>query len=152
MTRIAVPALLAATLAMSLAVRPGLAQAQPAPVAAADSPSKRDAMIERRVAELHAKLKVTASEESQFSAFAQVMRENARHMDGLAQQHGQTVAEGNAVDQMKSYAALAQAHAEDTQRLVPAFSNLYEALTPEQKKAADQSFKSFGQGPKRGQI
>ena len=146
MNRMTAPALLVALLAMS----PALAQPAPGNAPAASS-AKRDVMIERRISELHSKLKVTPSEEGQFSAFADVMRENARHLDGLAGQHAQAVSSGSAVDQMKSYATLAQAHAEDVQRLVPAFSNLYDVLTPEQKKAADQSFKSFGQGPKRGQ-
>ncbi len=142
MIRMTAPALLAAILLASPVL------AQPAPGSA---PAKRDAKIERRISELHARLKVTPSEEGQFSTFADVMRENARRMDGLAGQHAQAVSSGSAVDQMKSYATLAQAHAEDAQRLVPAFSNLYDVLTPEQKKAANESFKSFGQGPKRGQ-
>ena len=144
MIRMTAPALLAACLAIS----PALAQPAPGNAAPAASSAKRDAMIERRIAELHGRLKVTPSEEGQFSAFADVMRENARHLGGLAGQHAQAVSSGTAVDRMKSYAPLAQAHAEDAQRLVPAFSNLYDVLTPEQKKAADESFKSFGQGPK----
>ena len=43
----------------------------------------------------------------------------------------------NAIDDLRSYAAIAQAHAEDMQRLVPAFETLYGTLTPAQQKDAD---------------
>jgi protein CpxP len=47
----------------------------------------------------------------------------------------------SAVDHMKAYEAITQARADDMQRQVPAFSRLYDSLTPDQKKLADESFR-----------
>ena len=122
------------------------AAAQPATAAAANSatkPSSRDAAIEKRIADLHSRLKITPAEQKPFDDFAQVMRDNAQRMGGLVQKRQASFATGSAVEQMQSYSEMAQAHAEDMQNLTPAFSGLYDALSPDQKKAADQSFRQF---------
>jgi periplasmic protein CpxP/Spy len=49
----------------------------------------------------------------------------------------------NAVENMQSYANIAQRHAQDVQRLVPAFQNLYNSLSDEQRRTADQVFRSY---------
>jgi protein CpxP len=118
------------------------ATATPAPAAV-----RRDVNVERRITELHTRLKITPSEERPFSDFAEIMRENARRMTSLVVERQKVANAGNAVDQMKAYNDMAQAHATDMQRLVPAFSNLYDALSPDQKKLADRSFREFANGP-----
>ncbi len=117
-----------------------------AAVAGAATPAAKHPMVERRIAELRARLKITPSEERPFTEFAQVMRDNADRMEGLLQQQRKNAATQTAVDQMQAYGQLAQAHAEDMQRLAPAFSRLYDALSPDQKKLADQSFRDFSAG------
>jgi hypothetical protein len=44
----------------------------------------------------------------------------------------------NAVQNMPSYAQIAEAHVQHLQKLVPAFDNLYSAMPEQQKKLADQ--------------
>src|SRR5215207_1388482 len=42
--------------------------------------------VEARITELHSKLKITRQQESQWNDVAQIMRENAKTMDALAQE------------------------------------------------------------------
>ncbi|WP_244815944.1 Spy/CpxP family protein refolding chaperone [Caballeronia sp. Lep1P3] len=116
--------------------------------AAASAPpgSKREARVEERIAQLHSSLKITAAEETQWSAFADVMRENARTMGDLYRQRIAQRDTMSALDDMKQYQQITQANADGTKRLVDAFEPLYASLSPEQKKLADTSFRREGQG------
>jgi len=98
-------------------------------------------MTEQRIADLHARLHITAAEQSQWDQFAQVMRDNAKDLDQAYQQRAAKVESMNAVENMQSYAAIEQTRAEDTQKLVPAFQALYASLSDQQKMQADQSFR-----------
>ena len=130
-----------------------LAQANPPPAPGAapaasrapavKSDAARSAAIERRIADIHSRLKITPAEQKPFDDFAQVMRDNAQRMAGLVEKRQETAASGSAVDQMRSYSDMAQAHADDMQHLTTAFSALYEALSPDQRKLADTSFRQF---------
>jgi len=136
-----------------LVAGPVLAQPSPAaaPKAAASKadvsksgPDKRmENRVEQRIAALRSKLEITPEETPAFDEFAGVMRDNAAHMETLLQQRRATLASATAVDDMKSYQSMAQAHVDDLNRLVPAFAKLYDTLSPEQKKLADQSFHDF---------
>jgi protein CpxP len=139
-----------------LAATPLLAQTTPtpttpaapaAPATAATPATHRDAMVERRITELHAKLKITPAEQKPFDDFAQAMRDNATHMDQMVSNRHTMVQTATAVDQLKSYSDMAKAHADEVSNLVAPFSSLYAALSPEQKKMADQSFRDFSNGP-----
>ena len=76
------------------------------------------------------------------------MRENAAHMEALQHERADKVATMNASEDMRSYADVARAHADDLQHLAAAFDTLYAAMTPEQKAAADRTFHEF-QGRRR---
>lgn len=115
----------------------------PAAPAAAASMTKPHPDVEKRIAELRKTLKITPAETTAFDSFAQVMRDNADKIDALIEDRRTNAAALNAVDQLKAYAALAQAHLDEMQRLVPAFSQLYETLAPGQKKIADDDFRNF---------
>ena len=129
------------------AARSPAATATPAAAAApAASATRRDTMVERRITELHSKLKITAAEEKPFGDFAQAMRDNAQRMDQAVSDKRSSAATATAVDQMKAYAELAQAHADEVSHLVGPFSTLYDTLSPEQKRMADQSFRDFSNG------
>lgn len=123
-------------LAAALCTAPAFAQS-PA------TPGHRDAAVESRVTQLHGALKITAAQEPQFDAFAAVMRQNATDMDGLAAKRMASAKSGTAVEQMQTYADMAQAHAQQMQKLLASFFTLYDALTPEQKKLADASFRHY---------
>jgi hypothetical protein len=116
----------------------------PAPTAATPAQSAGDkvalARAEARIKELHTKLHITAAEEPQWEAFTAVMRENAQHTEETAAQHGDP-STMNALDEMRGYAAMAAAHAADMQKMLPAFEALYNSLSPEQKKQADELFR-----------
>jgi len=122
---------------------PPSAQAQP--VMPAPTPAARRMMsrVEKHIAELYSRLHITQAEEPQWRAFAQVMRENAEHMEHAFQAREHEGANMNALEDLRSYAAVAEAHAEDMQRLVPAFQALYEAMPAQQQRTADQVFRTF---------
>jgi len=120
----------------------------PATAEPASRGARRNSSVDRRIDTLRTKLKITPAETKVFDDFAQVMRDNATHMDTLMEQRQQSVSTMSAVDAMKSYQSIAQQHAEDMQRLVPAFATLYDALSPEQKTLADRDFQQFGSRPR----
>ena len=73
------------------------------------------------------------------------MRDNARNMDQTFKERAQNFQSLNAVENMQSYAEIAQRHARDVQRLVPAFQNLYNSLSDEQRRT--RPTRCFGSYP-----
>ena len=116
-----------------------------APAKTRPSPAER---VDARIKSLHDRLKITAAQEPQWNAVAQVMRENAQSMDQVIQQRHQTQ-DMTAVDDLKAYQAIAQAHLQNVQKLLPAFQALYDTLSPEQKNAADDAFSRARRGTRR---
>lgn len=113
--------------------------------------AKREARVEERIAYLHTQLKITPAQETQWKAFAEVMRANGQNMGRLYRQRAQAEQTQSALDNMKQYAMLAQAHADDMKQLVDAFEPLYNSMSPEQKKLADTTFRDHGrEHAKRG--
>jgi hypothetical protein len=47
----------------------------------------------------------------------------------------------SALDDMKQYAEITQAHADGTKKLVDAFQPLYDSMSADQKKLADTTFR-----------
>jgi len=116
--------------------------AAPAPSASTKSPKRsRLSRVETRIKTLHAELKITPDQEQEWDAVAQVMRDSASNIDQLAQQRQQNNANMTAVDNLKSYQAIADAHADEMNKLVPAFDALYEKMSPDQQKNADMVFR-----------
>ena len=157
--------LASAAMAASLAL-PGAALAQstaaPAPVtpppAATASPlaaqpapgNNAEQRVETHIRQLHAQLRITPAEQPQWDQFAQVMRDNAKDMDQLMQQRTSGFATMSAVENLQSYARIAQQHAEHTQKLAAAFQALYADFSDAQKKHADVVFRSRGDHAMRG--
>ena len=115
--------------------------AQPPPDAAA-SVAARLAMdrVEKHIADLRLRLRITPAQQPQWDAFTGIMRQNAQHQEAL---HASGAAAGSATDMLRAYAATLQGHAADMQRLVPAFDALYATMTPDQRAAADRVFQQF---------
>ncbi|MBB5358216.1 paraquat-inducible protein B [Rhodanobacter sp. ANJX3] len=145
--RIALPALL------SLAIVTTAGFAQQAPASASSSSMSSSSMsksraqkhadvVEQRIAELHSQLNITDQQSKQWDAFTQTMRDNATKTDGAFRDRASKLSSMNADDAMKSYAALAQQHAENMQKLSSAFSDLYAVLSPEQKQVADAMYRN----------
>ena len=127
-----------------------LAQVTTAPAEPSTAPAKpKRSMADRaeaHIKSLHDRLRITSAQEPQWTTVAQVMRDNARQMEAAIEQRRQ--AHGlSAVDDLKAYQAIADAHAQGLQKLVPAFQALYDTMSDEQKKNADAI---FGQTRHRG--
>jgi protein CpxP len=116
----------------------GTANATPSAMAKSDA--KRDNAMEQHITELHAQLKITAAEETQWMAVAEVMRENARDLDQAIDKRDATVASATAIDSLTSYSNIAQVHADGVKKLASAFSGLYSVMPDAQKKQADDVF------------
>jgi hypothetical protein len=97
--------------------------------------------IEQRIADLHGKLQITAAQQPRWDRFTEIMRDNAREMDKVFQARAQSMMSMTAEENMKSYADIASRHAQNVQRLVPAFDALYATMSDSQKKTADQVFR-----------
>jgi hypothetical protein len=69
------------------------------------------------------------------------MRDSAQNTSDAYQERAQKLPSMNAEDAMKSYAALAQMHADNTQKLAAAFGELYGTMSDAQKKTADVLFR-----------
>jgi len=102
-------------------------------------------LVERRITDLHSRLHITAQQTQQWDLFTQVMRDNARDMDGIYQQRAEKFGAMTAVDNMQSYSQIEQQRAQGAQKLVPAFQNLYASLSDQQKKTADEMFRNFAE-------
>src|SRR6202011_2690729 len=86
-------------------------------------------------------LGITAAQMPLWGGFAQAMRDNAADTDALFTQPPSAVASMNAADNMHSYAQIARAYADNTERLATVFDSLYASLSDTQKQAADTLFR-----------
>jgi hypothetical protein len=120
-----------------------VAQATPrsAPAQPPASPSAGNQEIERQITDLRRKLNITPAQQPQFDALTQVMRQNAQAIDALAQQEPQN-GKPNAVEAVRSGGRFAEAEAEGLKRLLPPLQALYDSLSDQQKRSADQVFAS----------
>ena len=82
--------------------------------------STAEQRVEKHIRQMHAQLRITPAEQPQWDQFAEVMRDNARDMDQAFMQRMQQYPTMNALQNMQSYQQIAEAHAQDPGRLVPA--------------------------------
>jgi len=108
------------------------------------SDARRDDAVEKHIKELHVKLKITPAEESQWNEVAATMRENAKDLDLAIDKRDAAVATATAIDNLNSYADIAQAHANGVKKLASAFSGLYSVMSDDQKKEANEVFSHRG--------
>ena len=111
--------------------------AQAAQKAPPKAQASQEQGIERQIGELKKRLNITPQQQPQFDAFAQAMRQNAQTMEPLMQEQQQG-ANRNAVDDLKAAAKFAEAEADALKRLLTPLQSLYDALSDQQKKVADQ--------------
>jgi periplasmic protein CpxP/Spy len=133
-------------LAAALSMSGAFAQTAAAPTAA--SPARAEARaaqheqrVEERITFLHSTLKITPEQEPLWKTFADQMRSNSQSMAGLFRQRMESESTRNALDDMKGYAQMAQAHADEMQKLVTAFEPLYNSFSADQKAIADKTFR-----------
>jgi len=123
----------AAALVVTLAFAPGL-------VLAADKDAHED-RAEVRINQMHTKLKITSAQEDQWRKVAEAMRDDAKTMDKLTQARVARAKDMTAIDDLKSYGEIAEAHADGVRKLTPVFADLYATMSDPQKKVADQLFR-----------
>jgi len=107
------------------------------------SPEKMKEAVETRIKTLHDKLMITADQEEQWNGVAQAMRDNETSISNLIQQRHQNAENMTAIDDLQSYEAIAQAHADGLKNVISAFSTLYDNMSDDQKKNADKVFGTF---------
>lgn len=117
-------------------------QSSPAPIGNMKPASTaiRSENVEDRIKHLHDQLKITPQQEAQWSNVAQVMLDNASAVDGAIKDRIAKAAGMTAIDDLRSYQAIVQTHADGLKKLAAAFTPLYSAMPEAQQKNADAVF------------
>ena len=122
----------AVLVAASLTAVPAFAQAP--------AGSGRNNGLETRISELHQKLQITPEQEAKWKAVAKVMHSNAEASRALVEEKRKDEATMSAVADLNAYADIAEAHAKHVRKLAKVFAELYDTMSDDQKKVADQVF------------
>ena len=117
---------------------------------AAEAPGT--AAVDARIAELHRRLKITDAQKTQWDSVAQVMRENAEAMTALEKERVHDAKSMNAVDVVKSYSEVIQAHEDGMKKFIPAFEDLYNSMSDSQKQIADSMFRGRARAEARKEV
>ena len=99
--------------------------------------------VDEWIGYLHDQLHVTPAQTAQWNAVAQVMRENEQSVHRLIEERQRNRQTMNAVDDLRSYEQLTEAHVDGIKRLVPVFETFYASMSDDQKKTADTVFASL---------
>ena len=118
------------------------------PPAAAAATSSKPETVDQRIATLKTALKITPDQEPKWSKVATAMHENAAAMDKLVTDKRAKADNMTAVDDLKTYQDFTKAHLDGLKNLTSAFESLYDSMSADQKKNADQVFRGFG-GPSK---
>jgi periplasmic protein CpxP/Spy len=105
------------------------------------SPATKSDPVKARIKELHRKLHITVAQQTQWYNLVQVMRDNAKAMYDLQKERAQDAKGMSAIDAVKSYQAVIEAHEVGMAKFVPAFQALYESMSDAQKATADAMFR-----------
>jgi len=115
------------------------------PPAAAAATSSKPETVEQRIQTLKTALQIKPDQESKWDAVAKAMRDNASKMEKLvADKRKLSPDKTTAIDDLKTYQDFAEAHVDGIKHLMSPFKSLYDAMTPDQKKNADQVFEKYG--------
>ena len=124
----------------------------PAASPSANAPaSNKTSGVEQQITRLHAELKITPDQESKWNPVAQAMRDNAANLEKLISQKQQQGATNmTAVDDLETNQQFVQAHLDGLKGFTSAFKSLYDSMSDQQKKTADQIFAKMNQSPNGG--
>ena len=136
---LAVAAVLLAFMVLTGASPTLAASPEPGPAPVVKTPAGD--RVEARIKELHTKLNITPAQEEQWNNVAQAMRDNAKTMEPLIKARLEKARTMTAIDDLKSYSAIADAHADGLKKFIPAFEPLYAGMSDAQKKSADTLFR-----------
>ena len=95
-----------------------------------------------RIKRLHDQLHITSDQETLWSTVAGTMQDNAKALTDAMQARQDKMATMNAVEDIQSYSAVAEAHAAGLKKLAAAFAPLYAAMPPVQQQNANAVFSS----------
>jgi protein CpxP len=118
-------------------------------IAAKASAQDRVDRVEARITNMHAKLKITQAQEDQWAKVAQVLRDNEKTIEPLIKARAENARTRTAVDDLKSYGEITDAHADGIKKLTPVFATLYDGMSDAQKKEADALFRHGGKRSKK---
>ena len=96
------------------------------------------AVVDGRLAYLKDELKITDAQTEAWNGYAEAVKGRATVMQGMRASMMEAMQKGGAVERMDVRIAGMDAMLESMKAVKPAIVKLYSALTPEQKKAADQ--------------
>ena len=130
---------------------PSIATSPEPGMATAGKASKTE-RVEVRIKELHTKLKITPSQQGLWDNVTKVMRDNAITMEALIKARSEKAGTANAVDDLKSYSGIAEAHADGLKKFIPVFEPLYASMSDAQKKDADTLFHHRGRTKGKGKA
>lgn len=116
----------------------------PTQVADSASPRRTADRDEWHIKELHDRLKITTAQEPLWEAVASMMRSNDEKIDALSEERHDRAGTMTAVEDLRSFATIAEAHAAGTRSFIPAFEALYQAMPAEQQVHADRVFRAVG--------
>jgi protein CpxP len=136
----AVRAVTAAALVATIAFASGAA------IAAKASGADR---VEARITNMHAKLMITQAQEDQWAKVGQVMRDNEKAVEPLIKARKESAKTMTAVDDLKSYGEITDAHADGIKKFTVVFATLYASMSDAQKQEADGLFRHRGKMSKK---
>jgi hypothetical protein len=96
------------------------------------------AHIEGRLAFLKTELKITEAQASQWTAFADAIRANAKSMTGMHQSMAARGADKTLPERLAFMQSAMTAHLDGLAKTTAALTKLYDVLSAEQKKTADE--------------
>jgi hypothetical protein len=105
--------------------------------------------VEARITNMHSKLKITQAQEEQWAKVAQVLRDNEKTIEPLTKARKENSKTMTAVDDLKSYGEITDAHADGIKKFTPVFATLYDSMSNAQKKEADALFRHGGKMSKK---
>jgi len=107
--------------------------------------AERAETVEMRITKLHTELKITPSEEVNWTPVAQAMRDNEMKMQAMiTAKKAEPKHDMTAVEDIKNYEMFNQAHVDGLKTLISSFEVLYMTMPDDQKHVADDVFRKFG--------
>ncbi|HWB48503.1 MAG TPA: Spy/CpxP family protein refolding chaperone [Stellaceae bacterium] len=123
------------------------APSQAAPARSAATSAKQGNGVEQQISQLHSELKITPEQEAKWNPVAQAMRDNAAGLQKLMEQKQPTKTTMTAVEDLETNQQFVQAHLDGLKNFTAAFKSLYDSMSDQQKKNADQVFAKMNRAP-----
>jgi hypothetical protein len=127
--------------ALLVSTASALGQTPPPPPQPTPSAQSSEDAAEQRIRALQAQLRITDAQTPLWNTFTQAMRDNAKSTDSMFRQRASTAPSMTALDNMRSYAQVARAYADNTEKLASAFEAFYGTLSDQQKQTIDTLFR-----------